>query len=355
MTRREDGFNRAALVPYPGEDYPQHEEATDTGGFLSSRDTGMEDTPAQENENDPDDHEVDTTLDPNAVMALDGIDRYIQNIKKVPLLRGRIEERALAKRIEKGDLAAKERFIEGNLRLVSSWAQNEKFKNRGLDLEELIQAGNVGLIRAVEKFDWRKNVKFSTYAIPWIDQAIERALAEISRTIRLPDDQYKRHRKVISIHTKHSSPTRLPGEKPLPNDEVHKKAADEAGISTQELQEVLATWYGQQPDYLDRPLTELNDFTLGDTISAHDLVFDEPAQPSDPRLIEAINALPDKNKGVIVNLFGIEGVDISTDTLAEVRRQHKDTIRKQKNAAIKTLEQHTELLLPVEIDEEAAA
>ena len=126
---------------------------------------------------------TDSELDLSAAPSLDPVRAYLREIGSVPLLSAD-EEVALAKRMEAGDLEAKDRLIEANLRLVVSIAK--RYRGRGLPLLDLTQEGNLGLIRAVEKFDYRRGFKFSTYATWWIRQAITRALADQARTIRLP-------------------------------------------------------------------------------------------------------------------------------------------------------------------------
>ena len=123
-------------------------------------------------------------VDLTAELTTDSLQTYLNDVGRRPLLRGAAEERRLAKRVEAGDLDAKNRMIEHNLRLVISIAK--KYRNQGLSFEDLIQEGTLGLIRAVEKFDYRKGYKFSTYATWWIKQTIQRAIADKGRTIRLP-------------------------------------------------------------------------------------------------------------------------------------------------------------------------
>src|SRR3954469_15171934 len=126
-------------------------------------------------------------------IGLDPLDLWLTEIARTPLLT-KSQELALAKRIEAGDEVAKRHMIEANLRLVVSIAK--KYRNNGLDLLELIQEGNLGLIRAVEKFDWRRNLKFSTYATWWIRQAVQRGIADKSTTVRLPLHVHERQAKL---------------------------------------------------------------------------------------------------------------------------------------------------------------
>src|SRR4051794_21001118 len=128
--------------------------------------------------------------------GLDPLDLWLNEIARVPLLT-KPQELALAKRIEAGDAQAKRQMIEANLRLVVSIAK--RYRNNGLDLLELIQEGNLGLIRAVEKYDWRRDLKFSTYATWWIRQAVQRGIADKARTVRLPLHVHERQQRLTKV------------------------------------------------------------------------------------------------------------------------------------------------------------
>ena len=190
-------------------------------------------------------------LDLSVEPSLDSLRLFLREIGKVPLLTAD-QEVCLAKRVERGDLAAKTQMIEANLRLVVSIAKS--YLGRGLSFLDLIQEGSLGLIRAVEKFDYRKGFKFSTYAHWWIRQAVTRAIADKARTIRIPVHMYERLNKVT--HIQRQLVQRL-GREPRP-DEI----ADELELTTEEVREILRM--AQFPASLEKPIGENEDAKLGD-------------------------------------------------------------------------------------------
>ena len=181
---------------------------------------------------------------------------YLAEIGTVPLLT-RQQEVDLARRIEKGDEEAKRRFVEANLRLVVSIAK--KYVGRGLDLPDLVQEGNLGLIRAVGKFDWRKGYKFSTYATWWIRQAITRALADQARTIRIPVHMVEMINKLVRIS--HQLLQEL-GREPS-----QEEIGEVMGLSAERVREIMKI--AQEPISLETPIGE-EDSHLGDFIEDHD-------------------------------------------------------------------------------------
>jgi RNA polymerase primary sigma factor len=204
------------------------------------------------------------------------------------------EEIELAKRIEKGDLAAKERMINSNLRLVVSIAK--RYRGQGLPLLDLIQEGSVGLIRATEKFDWRKGFRFSTYATLWIRQGIQRGLENTSRTIRLPVHVAQRSRKVGRIERELT--TRLGRE---PRDE---EIADAAALPLDEVIEIRKA--DRAVVSLDKPVGDDGDMTLGSMLEleapgVHEEVYEALKSET---LLNAIAELPDKERDVIEMRFG---------------------------------------------------
>ena len=192
---------------------------------------------------------LDLTVEP----SLDSLRLYLREIGKVPLLTAD-QEVYLAKRIERGDMIAKTQMIEANLRLVVSIAKC--YLGRGLSFLDLIQEGSLGLIRAVEKFDYRKGYKFSTYATWWIRQAVTRAIADKARTIRIPVHMVEKLNKVV--HIERQLVQRL-GREPRP-DEI----ADELEMTTDEVREILRM--AQHPVSLEKPIGEEEESELGDFV-----------------------------------------------------------------------------------------
>jgi RNA polymerase primary sigma factor len=267
-------------------------------------------------------------LDLSVEPSLDSLRLFLREIGKVPLLTAD-QEVSLAKRVERGDMAAKTQMIEANLRLVVSIAKS--YLGRGLSFLDLIQEGSLGLIRAVEKFDYRKGFKFSTYAHWWIRQAVTRAIADKARTIRIPVHMYERLNKVT--HIQRQLVQRL-GREPRP-DEI----ADELELTTEEVREILRM--AQFPVSLEKPIGENEDAKLGD------LVEDELAEsPFDVASVSlrcddiehALAALPERDRQVIELRFGLHGGQ--PRTLDEVGRTFgvtRERIRQIENSTLKTL------------------
>ena len=200
-----------------------------------------------------DDEKVAPKLDLSVEPSLDSLRLYLREIGKVPLLTAH-QEVSLAKRIERGDMSAKQHMIEANLRLVVSIAKG--YLGRGLSFLDLIQEGSLGLIRAVEKFDYRKGYKFSTYATWWIRQAVTRAIADKARTIRIPVHMVEKLNKVV--HIERQLVQRL-GREPKP-----EEIAEELEIPTEEVREILRM--AQLPVSLEKPIGEEEDSSLGDFV-----------------------------------------------------------------------------------------
>ncbi|TMK26684.1 MAG: sigma-70 family RNA polymerase sigma factor, partial [Actinobacteria bacterium] len=247
-------------------------------------------------------------LDLSVEPSLDSLRLYLREIGKVPLLTAD-QEVYLAKRIERGDMFAKRQMIEANLRLVVSIAKS--YLGRGLSFLDLIQEGSLGLIRAVEKFDYRKGYKFSTYATWWIRQAVTRAIADKARTIRIPVHMVEKLNKVV--HIERQLVQRL-GREPRP-DEI----AEELEMTTDEVREILRM--SQLPVSLEKPIGEEEESELGD------FVEDESAEsPFDTATLSlrrediehALSALPERERQVIELRFGLSGSQPCT--LEEVGR-----------------------------------
>src|ERR687888_305103 len=268
---------------------------------------------------------LDLTVEP----SLDSLRLYLREIGKVPLLTAD-QEVYLAKRIERGDMAAKRQMIEANLRLVVSIAKG--YLGRGLSFLDLIQEGSLGLIRAVEKFDYRKGYKFSTYATWWIRQAVTRAIADKARTIRIPVHMVEKLNKVV--HIERQLVQRL-GREPRP-DEI----AVELEMTTPEVRDILRM--AQHPVSLEKPIGEEEESELGD------FVQDEQAEsPFDTASVSlrregienALSSLPERDRKVIELRFGLSGTQPCT--LEEVGRAFgvtRERIRQIENNTLKKLE-----------------
>jgi RNA polymerase primary sigma factor len=228
--------------------------------------------------------------------AEDAVRVYLRSIGRVPLLT-REDEVRLAKRVEQNDMSAKNALIEANLRLVVSIAK--RYTGRGLTLLDLIQEGNLGLIRAVEKFDWRRGFKFSTYATWWIRQAITRALADQSRTIRIPVHMVERMNRVS--RARRALVQKL-GREPSP-----EEIGELVEMPAKKVEEILKL--GQEPVSLEAPVgSEEGDASLGDFIS--DAAGDRPHEIVSNRIRDAdlervLNALPWRERRVIELRYGL--------------------------------------------------
>jgi RNA polymerase primary sigma factor len=268
---------------------------------------------------------VDLTVEP----SLDSLRLYLRSIGRVELLTAE-EEVQLAKRIERGDMDAKQHMIEANLRLVVSIAKS--YLGRGLTFLDLIQEGSMGLIRAVEKFDYRRGYKFSTYATWWIRQAVTRAIADKGRTIRIPVHMVEKLNKVV--HIERQLVQQL-GREPTP-----QEIADELDCSVREVRDVLRM--AQQPVSLEKPIGEEDESELGDFVE--DQTAESPFEQAAERLRRenlrrALAALPQREREVIEMRFGLTGE--RPYTLEEVGRAFnvtRERIRQIENHTLKKLE-----------------
>ena len=237
--------------------------------------------------------ELDLTVEP----SLDSLRLYLRSIGTVDLLTAG-QEVALAKRIERGDMTAKRHMVEANLRLVVSIAKS--YLGRGLSFLDLIQEGSLGLIRAVEKFDYRRGYKFSTYATWWIRQAVTRALADKSRTIRIPVHMVEKLNRVV--HVERNLVQRL-GREPEP----HEIAA-ELGWKVRDVREVLRV--SQIPVSLEKPIGDEDDSELGDFVA--DENTESPFETASDNLQRedvrrALAALPRRDREVLELRYGLNG------------------------------------------------
>ena len=268
--------------------------------------------------------DVDLTI-PEGVGIDDPVRMYLKEIGRVSLLTPE-QEVELAKRMEQGDEEAKRRLAEANLRLVVSIAK--RYVGRGMLFLDLIQEGNLGLIKAVEKFDYRKGYKFSTYATWWIRQAITRAIADQARTIRIPVHMVETINKLIRVSRQ------LLQE--LGRDPVPEEIANEMGISEDKVREILKI--AQEPVSLETPIGEEEDSHLGDFIEDHDARA--PAEEASFTLLreqldEVLETLTDREQKVLRLRFGLD--DGRARTLEEVGQRFGVTRERIRQIEAKTL------------------
>ncbi len=269
--------------------------------------------------------EIDLTVEP----SLDSLRLYLRSIGRVQLLTAE-REVALAKRIERGDLYAKQDMVEANLRLVVSIAKG--YLGRGLSFLDLIQEGSLGLIRAVEKFDYRRGYKFSTYATWWIRQAVTRAIADKGRTIRIPVHMVEKLNKVVHVERQL---VQTLGREPTPGE-----VAAELECSVREVRDIQRM--AQQPVSLEKPIGEEEESELGDFVEDESAVspFDQASDTLRRENVrKALDALPQREREVIEMRFGLTGT--RPFTLEEVGRAFsvtRERIRQIENHTLKKLE-----------------
>ena len=267
---------------------------------------------------------IDLTV-PDGISIEDPVRMYLKEIGKVPLLTAD-EEIELAKRMELGDEYAKQRLAEANLRLVVSIAK--RYVGRGMLFLDLIQEGNLGLIKAVEKFDYRKGYKFSTYATWWIRQAITRAIADQARTIRIPVHMVETINKQVRVARQLLQEL---GREPTP-----EEIAEKMDISVDRVREILKI--SQEPVSLETPIGEEEDSHLGDFIQD-----DNAPVPADAatftllkeQLKEVLDTLTDREQKVLILRFGLE--DGRSRTLEEVGREFNVTRERIRQIEAKAL------------------
>ena len=268
--------------------------------------------------------ELDITV-PEGVSIDDPVRMYLKEIGKVPLLTAK-EEVELAKGMEAGDIYSKKKLAEANLRLVVSIAK--RYVGRGMLFLDLIQEGNLGLIKAVEKFDYRKGYKFSTYATWWIRQAITRAIADQARTIRIPVHMVETINKLIRVSRQLLQEL---GREPQP-----EEIAEEMGMSEDKVREIMKI--SQEPVSLETPIGEEEDSHLGDFIPD-----DDALAPSDSaafmllkeQLIDVLDTLTSREEKVLRLRFGLD--DGRARTLEEVGREFNVTRERIRQIEAKAL------------------
>ena len=275
-------------------------------------------------ENSSEEVEVDLSI-PEGVGIDDPVRMYLKEIGRVHLLTSE-EEVELAKRMEKGDEEARRRLAEANLRLVVSIAK--RYVGRGMLFLDLIQEGNMGLIKAVEKFDYRKGYKFSTYATWWIRQAITRAIADQARTIRIPVHMVETINKLIRVSRQLLQEL---GREPTP-----EEIASEMNISEEKVRDILKV--AQEPVSLETPIGEEEDSHLGDFIEDHEARA--PAEEASfamlrEQLDEVLTTLTDREQKVLRLRFGLD--DGRARTLEEVGQKFGVTRERIRQIEAKTL------------------
>jgi RNA polymerase primary sigma factor len=262
-----------------------------------------------------------------AVATTDALQLFLNEAGRWPLLT-KEEEVELAKRIERGDAEAKERMINSNLRLVVSIAK--RYQGHGLSLLDLIQEGIIGLIRAVEKFDWRRGFKFSTYATWWIRQAVQRGVANKSRTIRLPVHIADREQRIARAE-------RLLAPK-LGRQPSEEEVAKQAKLPLKQVREVRHA--ARAVTSLDRPIGSENEGAFGDLFAAEG---DQPEQEVTVSLEEevlrrAVAQLPDREREVVKMRYGLNG-DRDPASLEAIGRELGLTRERVRQIEAKALEQ----------------
>ena len=285
----------------------------------------MEQEEDSEVESETEDSEDLEASIPKGVAVDDPVRMYLKEIGKVALLTAE-EEIELAKRMEAGDEEAKRRLCEANLRLVVSIAK--RYVGRGMLFLDLIQEGNLGLIKAVDKFDWRKGYKFSTYATWWIRQAITRSIADQARTIRIPVHMVETINKLIRVSRQLLQEY---GREPTP-----EEIAEEMDISVEKVREILKI--AQEPVSLETPIGEEEDSHLGDFIPDDDV----PA-PADAaafsmlkeQLVEVLDTLTEREQKVLRLRFGLD--DGRARTLEEVGKRFDVTRERIRQIEAKAL------------------
>jgi RNA polymerase primary sigma factor len=289
----EDCVSLSALSELAQELELDEDEATEIQEALEARGIRVSDDCGRDSAEPT--HYSNTDL---AGITTDALQIFLNEIRRYPLLTA-AEEVDLSKRVERGDMAAKERMINSNLRLVVSLAK--KYQGHDLPLLDLIQEGIFGLIRAVEKFDWRKGYKFSTYATFWIRQAIQRGVANKARTIRIPVHIGQRERKIARVERELATKLGRP-----PSDEEIAKGAELPLLQVEEVREAARTITS-----LDRPLGEEGESSLADLLPS-----DAP-EPEDEvnvslrkqTLWRALEQLPERERDVVKLRYGINGDD----------------------------------------------
>lgn len=291
---------------------------------MNDDDEDVEDDIILSDEDDIDIEKIDLSV-PDGIGLEDPVRMYLKEIGKVPLLSAE-EEIEYAQRMEEGDEEAKKRLVEANLRLVVSIAK--RYVGRGMQFLDLIQEGNLGLIKAVEKFDYRKGYKFSTYATWWIRQAITRAIADQARTIRIPVHMVETINKLVRVQRQLLQEL---GREPSP-----EEIAETMDIPVERVREIQKI--SQEPVSLETPIGEEEDSHLGDFIQDDNVPVPAEAAASTllkEQLVEVLGTLTDREQKVLRLRFGMD--DGRARTLEEVGKEFNVTRERIRQIEAKAL------------------
>jgi RNA polymerase primary sigma factor len=269
-----------------------------------------------------------------AAMTTDSLQLFLNEAGRYPLLTA-AEEVELAKRIERGDKAAKDRMVNSNLRLVVSIAK--KYQGHGLTLLDLIQEGIIGLIRAVEKFDWRRGYKFSTYATWWIRQAVQRGVANKSRTIRIPVHIVEREQKIARAERELVLELGR-----MPTDE---EVAEKAKLNVKHVRETRAA--ARTVASLDKAVGDDSDTSFGDLVAqaGEDVAEEVQVALSEDALHRAIGSLPEREQEVIRMRYGLDE-EMEPKSLEEIGRRMgitRERVRQIETQALARLAEQREI------------
>jgi RNA polymerase primary sigma factor len=317
----EEGFVTAEEIESMAEEHElEPEELADLNAALEER--GVEVRAAvDETEKKPVDHQAS-----ELPASADSLQLFLNEIGRYPLLTA-AEEVALAKRVERGDRAAKERMINSNLRLVVHVAK--RYRGHGVPFGDLIQDGVIGLNRAVEKFDYRKGFKFSTYATWWIRQAVQRSIAGQSRTIRVPTHVHER-RQTLNRHAREL-------ETKLGRPATHKELAKASGIALKHVEEALAV--AEARVSLNQPVGSEEDSEFGDLFA--DANAENPEELAEDALRRravrlALAELPERERRILELRFGLDGEPRSLEAIGSELELTRERIRQlERNALAK--------------------
>jgi RNA polymerase primary sigma factor len=299
---------------------------------------------AEEREADEDEHELDLSFDLTAGGVPDSLTLFMNDVGRWPLLTA-AEEVELAKRVERGDREAKERMINSNLRLVVHNAR--RYTGHGVSLGDLVQDGVLGLNRAVEKFDWRKGFKFSTYATWWIRQACQRAIANQSKTIRIPVHVDERRTKLARVRQEFEL---AHGRQP-----TLEELAEAGGLSLQHAQEALDAVEASVSlnQRVGEDAAELGDFFVDSEAVDPELAAVRLARSMEVR--RAVAMLPERERRIVELRFGLDGEPMGLEAIGRELGISRESVRQLERDALDKLAGELEELGTVDLDDLARA